>query len=152
MLSTLEQIEREYRKKIQEVFEQSGLLTAGTMVELAIELFHEFKVFGISDDRYSYSDMLLFQYGVYNWGDEFGKHFELDITRQFTAPAVDEPYQLSFKLIYEPEPFKWLLPHTCWSSKFADVDGLAAHIKTKRGFKLAEKQIAKAYALDFGKC
>lgn len=74
--------------------------------------------------------MLLFQYGIFNWGDELGEHFSLDITRQFIAPKEDEPYQLNFTLIYEPEPFREMGSYSCWSGDYPDIESFALHIKT----------------------
>jgi hypothetical protein len=54
------------------------------------------------------SDMLLFQYGTYDWGD--GEHFEFDITRQFVE-AEDESdngyviSQLHCRALYQPTDF-----------------------------------------------
>ena len=46
-------------------------------------------------------DMLLFQWGTYDWGD--GKHFQIDITRQFLLKRKDEPYQLHLKGKFPPD-------------------------------------------------
>ncbi|MCK7593175.1 hypothetical protein M0G41_05765 [Lysobacter sp. CAU 1642] len=48
-------------------------------------------------------DMLLFQWGTYDWGE--GEHFEADLTRQFIVPGKgDDPalYQLSLTFRYQP--------------------------------------------------
>jgi hypothetical protein len=54
-------------------------------------------------------DMLLFQWGTYDWGH--GRHFEFDITRQFIPglPSVNPPResdfpirQLSWTLVFGP--------------------------------------------------
>jgi hypothetical protein len=50
-------------------------------------------------------DMLLYQWGIYDWGR--GKFFELNITRQFieTAPEDDDAMsQLSLTFKFEPTP------------------------------------------------
>jgi hypothetical protein len=48
-------------------------------------------------------DMLLFQWGTYDWGE--GEHFEFDITRQFIgASGEDEDiWQLSLTFKFPPE-------------------------------------------------
>lgn len=49
------------------------------------------------------SDMLLFQWGVYDWGN--GKFFDLNITRQFVEDGLegdDAISQLSLTFNYEP--------------------------------------------------
>ncbi len=49
------------------------------------------------------ADMLLFQFGVYDWGQ--GEHFQFDITRQFILDGEegdDAISQLHCTVIYEP--------------------------------------------------
>jgi hypothetical protein len=50
------------------------------------------------------SDMLLFQFGVYDWGN--GEHFEFDLTRQFIEDEKGEQAisQLGCRTIYDPAP------------------------------------------------
>lgn len=50
-------------------------------------------------------DMLLFQWGTYDWGA--GKHFEINITRQFIEPEDEESAaisQLGLTFRFEPTP------------------------------------------------
>lgn len=96
--------------------------------------------------------MLLFQYGTYDWGNEVGKHFSLDITRQFIDTGEDEPYQLSFSLIYDPERFKEIDSYNCWSHSFADINSFVVNIKATEGFKVAIKNTPKTYQVSFEKC
>jgi hypothetical protein len=52
-------------------------------------------------------DMLLFEWGSYDWGN--GEYFSYKITRQFIFPDRDNPdyksiWQLSFTVKYQPSP------------------------------------------------
>jgi hypothetical protein len=52
-------------------------------------------------------DMLLFQWGTYDWGE--GRWFDLNITRQFIVPSEDEDeddeiFQLSASAKFKPSP------------------------------------------------
>lgn len=50
-------------------------------------------------------DMLLYQWGTFDWGD--GRKFELDLARQFLVagePANEEPHQLRLRYAFEPTP------------------------------------------------
>src|SRR5699024_7432681 len=54
-------------------------------------------------------DMLLFQWGTYDWGH--GRHFEVDLTRQVILPSPDpedDPsyLQLRCSFLYPPEGFE----------------------------------------------
>jgi hypothetical protein len=96
--------------------------------------------------------MLLFQYGVYNWGDEFGRHFGFDLTRQFIKLPEYEPYQLSFALIYPPEPFEGIGLYDTWSDQYGGTERFITHIKSTDGFKAAEKNVPMTYRLMFNQC
>jgi len=151
MYTTFTEIESEYRKKVESVLENKNL-SAALWVGLASELFHEFKIKGISDTEIYFADVLLYQCGVCNWYDEFGEHFSFDITRQFIEQVEHEPYQLTFSLIYEPEQFKEVGNSECWSADFADFDSFISSIKADDGFKLANKFIPKSYKIIFEQC
>jgi len=124
----LKDIESKYKSAI----EGLGSVTAQTLVELSARLYEEIKVQEIDDDVY-FGDVLLFQYGIYGGYHENGRHFGLDITRQFRChlPDDDESYQLSFTLIFDPEPFENAGFNNCRSSDFdnwsGDMDDLANH-------------------------
>ena len=48
-------------------------------------------------------DMLLFQWGRYDWGE--GEWFEFDVTRQFIVVDLEDDdafFQLSWKLLFQP--------------------------------------------------
>ncbi len=120
-------------------------------IDTAINLFKMIRVDKI-DYTESFNDMLLFQYGVYNWGDENGNHFSFDITRQIIAPGEDEPYQLSLILIFEPSSFLEIKPYDVWSNDFNSVEDFVNHIKSTSGYKLASKTNAKNTRLLFGQC
>jgi hypothetical protein len=66
-------------------------------------------------------DMLLFQYGIYDWGE--GKHFEYDITRQviFNSPSRtddDSIFQISLTYRFSPEKYSSLISSNKWSTEF----------------------------------
>ena len=66
-------------------------------------------------------DMLLFQYGVYDWGD--GNYFEYDITRQviFNSPTRtddDAIFQISLTYRFSPEKYSKLKSSNKWSMDF----------------------------------
>ena len=147
MIITLSKLENEYRNKINE----KENLTADEIIDIAINLYKNISVDKI-DYTDSYSDMLLYQYGVYNWGDENGNHFCFDITRQIITPEEDEPYQLSLALIFEPSAFLEIKLYDIWSNDFNSIEDFVNHIKTTPGYKLASKIKAKNTQLIFGQC
>ncbi len=152
MYTSLESIEKEYLKKVQDALQDGQTLSAELLLALSVALYRELKVKGISDSDDADNDMLLYQYGTFDWGDEFGRHFSLDITRQFCDPEQDEPYQLRFTLIYEPEHFKGIQAYDCWSDSYSDINHFAASIETTEGFQAAAKHAPITYELCLEQC
>jgi len=148
-MCTLNEIESKYCEAISDALEGKDL-TASLLVELSSNFYNELKVKDISHEIDD--DILLYQYGVYDWNDEHGRHFVLDIARQFQLPSEDEPYQLSFSLIFDPEQFENIGAYDCWSMDFGDIESFVAHIKTTDGFKVAEDCIPRTYCISFYQC
>lgn len=138
MITTLEKIEDEYRK----IISDKEIFTPEEIIDIAINLFNSIRVDKI-DYTETHNDMLLYQYGVYNWGDENGNHFSFDITRQIIIPEDDEPHQLSLNLIFDPSAFMQIKPYDIWSNDFNSVEDFANHIKSTPDYKLASKTNAK---------
>ena len=141
--TTLQDIEGEYRAAIS----QSEDLSVDAFISLSHDLYQNIKVTGISDSGDEMSDMLLFEYGIWDWGDENGRHFGFSIARQFFAPDDDEPYQLVFSLIFDPAPFANVRGNTIWSDGYGNVDDFFADITKTDGYKLAEQAPVLKYEL-----
>ena len=75
-------------------------------------------------------DMLLFEWGVVDWGD--GEHFELSLARQLIfGPDDGKIWQLKLTYAYEPtDPFRALGDGNQWC---ATPDDLAAFRETVEG-------------------
>jgi hypothetical protein len=149
MIIALSQMETEYKARIESIL-KGGRPCPDLMAEISLELYHALKADGIINSARGTEDALLFQYGIYDWGNEFGKHFSLDITRQFMAPKEHEPYQLSFTLIYNADDFgeiDYYFDH--WSMDSPNLTHFAEIIKSTKGFRTAKKFKPKAYTLNF---
>ena len=86
------------------------------------------------------SDMLLFQWGVYDWGK--GANFEFDLTRQFSTGHRGDADLSQFRLTayFQPTPaLAGIPPGNRWCE---DVQGLAEF----RSFILASKALAAVTA------
>ena len=64
--------------------------TAREGIEAALEFFEEIKADGVDGDD---GDMLLFQWGTYDWGS--GRNYELNITRQFIEAELEDDEAIS---------------------------------------------------------
>jgi hypothetical protein len=75
--------------------------TLSQIVEAAFDFYRTAPAAGLA--AMTDADMLLFQFGVHDWGN--GQHFEFDITRQFIAAGEegdDAISQLRCTTYYEP--------------------------------------------------
>jgi len=150
MQIALTEVKKEYQKEIERKLDGGEKLAAEKLIEISVSMFHALKVNDIP--ARPDCDMLLFQYGVYDWGDNLGRHFSLNVTRQFIKEDEDEPYQLGFSLIYKHGPFKNCKAFNCWSFKFLRLEDWVDHIKNTQGYLLAKETTAKAYKLTFEQC
>ena len=135
-----------YQSAIEAFEKAGGKISPESLVRLSMDLYQDIKVKEISGDPPD-DDMLLFQYGTYNWHDEDGEHFSFDITRQLAEQTLEgEVFQLSWKLIYDPESFKELTATNAWSIDFSQIRKWEAYIKSTPAFKRAcilEPRMAK---------
>lgn len=144
----LKNIEKEYQQIINTQIETGKVLDPDAFIELSKMLFEDIKVKGIETEKDEENDMLLFQYGTYDWGGELGNHFSFDITRQFAKKNFDM-YQLSFTLIFDPIHFIELESYNSWSSDFENIEKWIENIKTTEGYNAAAKHSARTYKLGF---
>ena len=90
--------------------------------------------------------MLLFQWGSHDWGK--GRHFELDITRQFiTDDGEDEDiWQLSLTFVYPPNA---IASGNRWCPKPADLDAFAKFVMGHEAFSASLNATPIRVELDF---
>jgi hypothetical protein len=81
-------------------------------------------------------DMLLFQYGTYDW-DGSGKKFEFNLTRQITDPADEEYYQVKLTLYYKLADIGEIESFNLWSIDKPTLEDWKKVIMATEGFKRA---------------
>ena len=86
------------------------------------------------------SDMLLFEWGVFNWGK--GEHFQIGLTRQFiVADQIDDDAisQLHFVAYFDPTPELKAIPiaHR-WCESVAEVEPFSAFIYDSAAYRAVE--------------
>lgn len=102
-------------------------------------------------------DMLLFQWGIYDWGS--GKKFEYNITRQFIFPAKSEDddeeceedtiWQLSLTLKFQPlDKFEGLKGNQ-WCASPDEVPEFGKFIESHESTKLATEERPIVVELKF---
>ena len=143
---TLETVEQTYRERLAPY----EALTPDQLIDLSVHLFHEIKLEGPLADDEPDSDMLLFEYGAYDFGQ--GKRFLFGIARQWCVPENDEPYQLHIELRYDPAAFKGCGAKTLWSDWDPALNAWRGEIRATKGYALAQKLGPQAFELWFEAC
>ena len=86
-------------------------------------------------------DMLLFEYGIFDWGQ--GEYFQIGLTRQLIEQHDDEEeeedhmYQLRVTLFFRPTEFAPVGDFNKWSSGCSDLDEFKGVIVTSAGYQAA---------------
>lgn len=82
------------------------------------------------------TDMLLFEWGVYNWGQ--GEHFELGITRQFLSTDGEDDdaiSQLRCTAYFEPLPALRAFPASSrWCGSLADLPAFSVFVRESAAY------------------
>jgi hypothetical protein len=130
---------------------QGGDLSALSLAEgvnAMLEFYREVRARGcdIAQD----GDMLLFQWGTYDWGD--GEHFEFDITRQFIEePGADEDiWQLSLTFRFAPEEsLRALGSGNRWCHSPQELEPFVTFIRSTAAYTLVVEKRLVSVSLDY---
>jgi hypothetical protein len=143
---TLETIEQVYKERL------SGkeALSPDELIDLSVALYREVKLEGTQ--HYDESDMLLFEYGCYDWYDGQGECFDFSVTRQWFLPDNDEPYQLRIQMRYDPEAFRAYGTETHWCEDDGSIDDWTNLIRSTKAFSLANSLGPQAYSIWLEEC
>lgn len=114
--------ERELRRFLDD---RGAGASSETFLAAAIDFYRDVPVAGIV--REEGADMLLFQYGTYDWGE--GPAFEVDVTRQFAHDSEGTLSQLQATLRFAPDPALEVLgAFDVWCERRADADLFAQRV------------------------
>ena len=108
-------------------------LTAPDAVRHAIAFYRQVRAEDCPLDESG--DMLLYQWGVYDWGQ--GETFQFDITRQFILSGTESDEgmsQLSFTLHYTPTEQLRALKGSQWCESPAEADACEEFIRGSDAF------------------
>jgi hypothetical protein len=95
-------------------------------------------------------DMLLFQYGTYDWDGKGGK-FELNLTRQIADPNDDEFYQVRLTLYYRPGDIGEIEGYNLWNIDKPALQDWKETVADTDGFRRAAKAKPFDYKVDLVK-
>jgi hypothetical protein len=138
-------IETIFSQKLNELTATTSL-TATSLLELIIEFFKNYQITDV-DTMIPDNDMLLFEYGTYDWHDGKGKNFTFAITRQFYVEneMSDGFSQFRVVLYFNSEEFKQIKALNKWSIDFENIDDWKIYVSNTDGFKRAEDRIPKSF-------
>lgn len=141
----LESIKRVFQEQIDVIF-RKGHLNPETALNATKQFFDKYEVDDL-DDESPDNDMLLFQYGSYNFENQ--KEFYLDFTRQFKIKDdQDEFYQLSFTLFYDLKGLERIKSYNSWSITFSDLTGWLESLSHTEGFTRAINREMSYYKIE----
>ena len=95
------------------------------------------------------SDMLLFQYGHYDW-DGTGQKFELDLTRQFMTSSEGDMYQMRLTLFYPSTEIGEITPYSLWHSDLPTMNDWKRTVLNTEGFRRASASPPSDYFITLG--
>jgi hypothetical protein len=110
-------------------------LTVPQLIESSLEFYRSVRATDLA--KGPGSDMLLFQWGIFDWGK--GENFEVDLTRQFiTASALgdDAISQLRCTAFFSPTPELRAIPMANrWCRSVTEVEPFAAFIHQSAAYR-----------------
>ncbi len=143
-------IEAAFRRVIDGEVKRGVKFTAQKALELVIDFYGDILLEGVDYDIPD-NDMLLFQYGIYDWQDGNGENFSVDITRQFLLDNNEEAYQLRFTLFYPTNQIgRDIKGQSLWSIDSPNIKEWYSKINMTEGFIKAADYIPQSYTIRFG--
>lgn len=143
------------KSKFEEFIENSGTATSDITLKKGISLMSEFyrEVRAQGCDLDFDGDMLLFQWGIYNW-DGSGATFQCDITRQFIqgeSEGNDGMTQLSFTFHFATTAeLEKIPPGNTWCNDPTDLLEFEKFIYDSDAFKAVNDATPSKVEINYG--
>lgn len=126
-------------------------INSNTKLQNAIDEFIKLYMNDIeqSPPAHEEADMLLFQYGTYDWQDGRGTLFNVNLTRQVEVPNEEEYIQLGLTLFYDPKEVGALEAWSSWSVDDANLEVWQTKIQQTEGYQQTVGRIPKDVLIDW---
>ena len=124
-------------------------LTGAEALSMMVEFFAAERAVGC-DPTQQQRDMLLYQWGVFDWGD--GPSFQFDITRQFIVGEGedDEISQLRFTLHYPvSDEVKALGSGDRWCQSLTQLDDFQNFIRNSTAYRFSAHRRSDRIEIDY---
>jgi hypothetical protein len=119
--------------------------------EALFDFYRDMRPLGQAFERHEDADMLLFQWGTYDWGE--GEHFSLNLTRQliFGEEAADESiWQLSLTFEFEPDvELKRLSSGDRWCGSVLGLAEFRDYVHASAAFTACARYQIRRRSLDY---
>lgn len=131
MQVTKDNIEEIFRKKIKEL----TAVTVENCLDYVIDFYNNYTIEDV-DTVYPENDMLLFEYGIYDWQDGKGENFTIGLTRQFYTGQIEAGilFNLQLMLYYDKSNFLGIEPYNRWSDEFESIEDWSKKVEKADGF------------------
>jgi hypothetical protein len=123
-------------------------ITPETALTSILEFYKNYKTKSGSEN--ADDDILLFQYGTYDWDGNGGK-FEFNLTRQIVDPDDEEYHQVKLTLYYKIADIGQIESFNLWSIDKPTIEDWRKEIKETEGFKRATKVKPFDYKVELTK-
>lgn len=140
------------KSSFQKYLHEAGLklnkMTPAQGIDAMLSFYRHKRADGCSFD--DDSDMLLFQWGTYDWGD--GEFFEFDITRQLIFGGFEDEniWQLSLTFKFNPsEAHRQLDSGNKWCDNLAEIARFNKFIQDSTALQLVAGEIPVKISLEY---
>ena len=141
-------------EKLREFLAAQGIdetkVMAPQLVTSGIDFYKSVRCSGLATDPQA--DMLLVQWGVFDWGK--GEHFEFDLTRQFIRSGAfgdDAISQLRFTAHYPPIPaLRAVMAENRWCKSLAEVASFEEFIRGSSAFNAVNSLLPSRLVIEWG--
>ncbi len=135
-------VESVFKQKVNDLIDDKNRLVVNELLQLMIDFYNEYQIQKV-DSTIPDSDMLLFEYGIYDWQDGKGENFTISIVRQFYIEDEENEgfSQLHLVLYFDKDEFKGAeASSNKWSVDFENIDEWKQYVIKMPGFKLVEEK------------
>ena len=141
---------REFERFIKESGKKRGTLTPAEGIQLMLDFYWQVRAENCPLDENG--DMLLYQWGTYDWGD--GRFFQCDITRQFILAGTegdDGMSQLSFTFYFHPSAeFDALKAGNRWCASPAALAAFQSFVTGTDAYRVVASSTPVKLSLEYG--
>ena len=138
-----------FLKLISNANRQLNTLAPSEGVELMLAFYRDHRAAGCRID--ADGDMLLFQWGTYDWGE--GEAFEVEITRQFILGDGDDEdiFQLSLTFRFQPTmALRQLADGNRWCHAPEEIEAFRAFIHSSSPYAAITPEAPSEVRLEYG--